>query len=391
MCAASRLLFSVLTVMLWTACQPLDTTDDSLDPSTDDRLLEHIESLGFPSDSIEDRGDHYLVEGDILFSKHREAGQATGFPPRQAFTGDLVNNAAVTNITVLVDPSIPTGGVDDWRNEIQQAINDWNTVGSTRLHFSFTVSLPADIIIRSDAGALQPSVIAAAEFPSGGHAGFQIRINLDFNNHNISSGQKRYNMVHELGHTIGLRHTNWSARLESPGTPIPGTPCTDSQSVMNGGTANSSWSRFSFYDIEAVRGIYPIFRPAGVAPLLRYYNQGTGDHFYTIFFGELGCGGGGYVSEGTAGYVFQTQQPNTLPIYRYWNGQVSDHFYTFNQATYPGYVLESIAGYAFASQTPDNIPIFQYFHSGLQDHFYTQFGTNAAGYVLQGVAWYAVP
>ena len=89
-----------------------------------------------------------------------------------------------------------------------------------------------------------------------------ILINLDFDsNKSVELGSKSYNMVHELGHCIGLRHTNWDIRGE-PINPwganlIPGTPSQDPNSVMNGGTANNVYLGFSSYDIIALQYLYP--------------------------------------------------------------------------------------------------------------------------------------
>jgi hypothetical protein len=350
-------------------------------------VREQLEALGFPSDAIEEHEDFYLVEGDMMFSKRPPAGRIQ----RQAGTPfGPVDQARVDNITVFVDDSIPTFGPDNWRNEIQQAINDWNTVGGSRLRFVFTTDPGADVIVRS--AFLANNTIANAAAPQTGLPGTAVQINLTFNNNqSVPSAQKRYNMVHELGHIIGLHHTNWSARGEGPATDIPATPCADSLSVMNGGTAARSWTNFSFYDREAVRILYPIDRPADTAPFLRYYNQTTGDHFYTVFFGELGCGSGGYVAEGITGNVFTSETPGTVPIHRYWSGVFGDHFYTLTPDSFDTYIYEGIAGYVFDTQTPDNMPIFWYFNAALHDNFFTQYGTSASGYVLQGVAWYAVP
>lgn len=373
------------------ACQISETEPETeADTSSRNITLEYIRSLGFPLETIEEHDDMYLVESDIIFSKKDTDNLSQ---PRHAYNSlGLVNYFAISNVSITVDSSIPTSGADDWRIEIQQAINDWNSIGGSRLHFSYTTNSSANVVIRSDAGSLSDNTIAAAEFPSSGLSGFQIRINLDFQNDlSVPSAQKRYNMVHELGHIIGLRHTNWQGRGETSTISIPGTPCTDNNSVMNGGTADFSWNGFSDYDIVAGRVLYPIDRPAGTFYFLRYYQQSTGDHFYTIFYGELGCGAGGYVAEGIEGFIFQNQATGTVPVYRYRSDTYGDHFYTLVSGSYNTYVSEGISGYAYNTQIPGTVPIYVYYNQALQDHFYTRFNATYSGYVLQGVAWHAIP
>lgn len=91
-----------------------------------------------------------------------------------------------------------------------------------------------------------------------GKPGSSIRINLDYNNNKIIPRlQKIYNMVHELGHCFGLRHTNWKSIGESGANHIDGTPTSDPNSIMNGGTAESSWNGFSENDRHAIWTLYP--------------------------------------------------------------------------------------------------------------------------------------
>ena len=99
-------------------------------------------------------------------------------------------------------------------------------------------------------------------------------------------------MVHELGHCIGFRHTNWDIKgegISSVGANyIPNTPNQDSNSVMNGGTASYSWNGFSSYDISAVKYLYPDtscnFRLAGANNHCAFDQYGNRiDYNSTIF------------------------------------------------------------------------------------------------------------
>ena len=269
--------------------------------------LAQIKALGFSVEGIQDIGDYYLVERDVMLKKDRLKDYKTTltFPltiPNgrvdQARGNDLISYAKQRDVRVFVDSSIPTSGDDNWGNEVQQAINDINGANS-RIRMIYVTSLPADITVRSDAGSLidlHPDgwwVLAAAEPPSSGNPGFQIRINLDTNNNMVfSSGQKRYNMAHELGHCVGFRHTNWSGLGEISATGVTGTPNSgsnpDPSSVMNGGTALNSWVGFSAYDVIAYTSTYPRMTASISGP-----NRGNNSGLYT-WTSNVGNGTGPY-------------------------------------------------------------------------------------------------
>ena len=84
---------------------------------------------------------------------------------------------------------------------------------------------------------LPSGTAAASNLPRNGAPGEMIRINY-WNRYGreVSHDKKVFVLVHAIGHIIGLKHTNYLS-LGETGILIPGTPQTDSYSVMNGGTA----------------------------------------------------------------------------------------------------------------------------------------------------------
>jgi hypothetical protein len=218
-----------------------------------------IQALGFDTLDIVELKSAYLIQGDMLFEKSNLSTYSQA-QTRQAYhTTGLIGHPKQRSITVGIDSSIPTSGVDNWRDEIQEAINLWNPLSNLKM--TYTTAANPDILIRSDASDPLPDyVIAAAAWPMNGRPGSSIRINLDYDsNKTIPRLQKIYNMVHELGHCFGLRHTNWKSRKESEANRIDGTSDSDPYSVMNGGTADYSWSGFSEGDKRAIKYLYPPF------------------------------------------------------------------------------------------------------------------------------------
>lgn len=247
-------------------------------------VVEKLIEMGYKKEMIKEYDKFYLVQGDLMFSKNINDYSKKGQLNRHASTNNLVSPTNVTSMTVYVDPSIPTGGVDDWRAAITNAISDLNNITGSTVHFELSTSAASDIIIKSDPSAFVDlnNVIAAAGFPLNNQPYHQVLINLDFNgNATVTEGSKRYNMVHELGHCIGLRHTNWDIRGETVGVGanlIPNTPSQDPNSVMNGGTANYSWNGFSVYDLVAIRYLYPtppVILPQITASGTDYIQAGT--------------------------------------------------------------------------------------------------------------------
>ena len=258
--ALKLLIISVITFSLQNCTTENEMEQEDELQLNDNPVLDKLLKMGFIKEQILELDDFYLVEGDLMFSKNIKDYENNEIFDKQASTNNLVSQSNVTSMSVFVDSSTPTSGTDNWRTEINQAINDWNTINNC-INFVLTTNSNADIIVKSDNGSLPNLTIASAGWPSGNQPYHTVLINLDFlNNFTVPTGTKRYNMVHELGHCIGFRHTNWAAIGEGTGSVganlITGTPNADNNSVMNGGTALSTWNGFSNFDIVGANALY---------------------------------------------------------------------------------------------------------------------------------------
>jgi hypothetical protein len=230
---------------------------------TDPGLREAVVAMGFRPDMIVDRGDYFLVEGDIKIAKAglRAPRRIDGLS-LQWRTNNLVSAANVSNIVVNL-----SGLEASWQTAVQQAISEWNSVTPGAI-VGFSEGSPGEITMTMTDDLLflncNTGVIAQASFPSGDQPGTTIEVSSDFTNC-LSASQKKFNMAHELGHTIGFRHTNWRTNdCENPpcqpgpdgAHQIAGTPATDGGSVMNGSVGLSPWSGFSHYDQVAAFELY---------------------------------------------------------------------------------------------------------------------------------------
>ncbi|WP_281990126.1 M57 family metalloprotease, partial [Aquimarina aggregata] len=223
-----------------------------------DPVLQTIEKWGFSKDDIKDLGDYYLVDGDIVFYKDEKYLSPDSPSTKQR---QHPNSVTISNINVFINPGMNI----NWRNASTQAINRWNAVNSTLNLIVTTVPANAHIQIMYDsqdpAVNLGSSTFGRGTFPTAnGLPGRTIWVNPDFDSPRfcgraITQNMRITNVQHEIGHNVGITHTN-----QSFGSLIPGTPNTDSQSVMNGGQA-CTIDNFSAGDITAIQFLFPVPLP----------------------------------------------------------------------------------------------------------------------------------
>ncbi len=154
------------------------------------------------------------------------------FTVAQTQQGNIILSRKVENIRVFVDASLGSA----WGDVMPQALKMWANVPDCKVNFTQVEYSPAyatgnDIVVSKDVNGTVPwNAMALAEFPKFGSAGPTILVSAGYVN-TFSYNLKLWILAHELGHCMGLMHTNEG--ISTGGTILPGTPSSDPASIMN--------------------------------------------------------------------------------------------------------------------------------------------------------------
>lgn len=255
-----KLFFVSMTVGLLLAggCQKTETINPvNLESNEMRNFL--VSELGLPTEKIEETADAFIVEGDMIFEKadfwnDYETDHADHNPDAATDRQHRKHTYKVTKtnkITVNIKPDVP----QTWRNAIGSAIQKWNQLyGELTFEIMYGANYN-DIPTCVNVSMMNLSGrVAQALYPkSDGYPGAKMYINPNYNN--LYSTYKIFVMVHELGHSIGFRHTD-----STEGSAIvTGEPICDSEqdplSAMRDIIA--PWTGFTDCDVYAYYTLYP--------------------------------------------------------------------------------------------------------------------------------------
>lgn len=222
------LTLTLMTGLILTSCKKAvkETVQEEISAAT----LAKIQSHGFGTSNVEKTEEGYLVEGDIILTEDFLNSVPGGTLLRIAGNEQYRTTNLVTglprNITISSSGSLNanvSAGID-------AAIARYN---AENLQITMTrVASGGNINVRGIGGG---NYIASAGFPSGGDPYYEVKFNKQYSNYSI--GFVTTVIAHEVGHCIGMRHTDFMDRYYSCGGShvnegassvgailIPGTP-----------------------------------------------------------------------------------------------------------------------------------------------------------------------
>lgn len=212
---SSLLTVALLLLFCFVACKKNDISNPASangnQEHIDQKYLDKIAKLGLDVSSVKCYDSIFVVEGDIAISKKfLDTFSVPVFKPndRHAYTDQLLS---FNNIRIYT--SQPWWSNSTYYSALNRALYEWNSTGSNlNFHMLFQTDQGYDwnLIFTT----LPSGVLAMADFPGlpnmNGVPGYNILVDQNYiNSLHLSSNQISWILTHEIGHMLGLRHSDW--------------------------------------------------------------------------------------------------------------------------------------------------------------------------------------
>ena len=268
---------AVLVAVLFFSCTNLDESAIQEDPLPIDALTElgfdasDAQFVNFKNPITEETSKMIQVEGDMLFTpQHIEEMLGSELSHVGAVGEQYRTSSLVTGLPRTIRVIGFTGSCcaldNTMRTALQWAVNNYNRI-NTGLNFTlaFGTNYQAYDIVVYNNGASGGG--GSAGFPSGGDPHQFVQINAGTSA--FGTNVVEHVITHEIGHALGLRHTDYFNRSLSCGSGgnegsggvgaihIPGTPTGfDPNSIMVACFGGDEDGEFGPFDVDALEFLY---------------------------------------------------------------------------------------------------------------------------------------
>jgi len=262
------LLAATAMLLIANACQKENPATQNISEENQQMKQYLSDTYGFKPEDIQDEHDHFVVEGDQCFAKenfwenfgmsldnefmvdpaHEEGAAADRKHYRYTY---LVTKTKSIKIRIL--PGVP----QNWQNAIIKAVSDWNAMGGGLTFMVQYASNPAYGVVNVKMKTLASDIFAQAYYPtSNGQPGSELHINPLFNSEGALNQNGKVGVIaHEMGHTLGIRHTDsgQGSLITNVSTSCKNNP--DPNSVMS--AEGDFYYGFTTCDKQAYYALYP--------------------------------------------------------------------------------------------------------------------------------------
>lgn len=238
-----------------TTSNTVNTRACDVNSLTFEKVKNYLDQCGYDTSALTEHEDYYLIDSDMGFYKERLAEEIAQTSPRMVYTSLLDKEHYRMNINYtpfeFSDSQIFINAVNEWNNVKNCCLN----FTSSNLNNDNPKRWQIDLTIQPDpfGPGAYPNMIFV-EAPTKGRPGTKIIINTNTKLwKTIDATQRKYAIMHAIGHLVGLGHYDFSGKHYPNTIADPNTIMQDERGLLQN---NSLWQGFTGHDINALVEMY---------------------------------------------------------------------------------------------------------------------------------------